>query len=68
MYGDMFTRLIDYFAIHTNIESLCCTAGTNRMFYVNSTSKKKKGKGHRPIKIHATMLLNIPGIMVSKKK
>lgn len=42
MYGDMFTRLIDYFAIHTNIESLCCTAGTNRMFYVNSTSKKKK--------------------------
>lgn len=44
MYGDMFTRLIDYFAIHTNIESLCCTAGTNRMFYVNSTSKKKKEK------------------------
>ena len=30
----------DYFAICTNIESLCCTSETNIMLYVNYTSIK----------------------------
>lgn len=32
----------DYFAMYTNIESLCCTPVTNIMFYVNYTSMTKK--------------------------
>ena len=37
----------DHFNIYTNIESLCCTAETNLMLYVNFTSIKKKHTHNR---------------------
>lgn len=30
-----------HLAIYTNTEALCCTPESNRMLYVNYTSKKK---------------------------
>ena len=32
----------DYFAVYTNIESLCCTSETNIILHVNYISKRKK--------------------------
>lgn len=38
--GD-YTYRGDQFAIHTNVETLCCTHETNRILYVSNTSVKK---------------------------